>query len=227
VKLLGIFGDSSASPNLDFNHSWVELLEKEYEFENFAVQGSSLLYTYSQLMAQGNKFENLIVFVAPVGRVWAPNCKIQQHFVNQLTVERYENSSGHADKNILNAVKLYFNNLWLYEKEQLQQRAIVDSIRINFPNALLIPVTPHSIYDWPTDKICMHYISLLDYEYHNVHEYTPDWGRTCHMNKENNKIFFTVIKNWLVTKKFDMTIDMFKYPVETKEELFPKNENRH
>jgi hypothetical protein len=70
----------------------------------------------------------------------------------------------------------------------------------------------------------MYNISLLDYEYYNVHEYTPDFGRTCHMNKENNQIFYERIKEWIETEKFNLDIKDFKYPIETKEKLFPKHE---
>ena len=94
---------------------------------------------------------------------------------------------------------------------------MVDSIRVLFKDALIIPVTPDSVYD---TTACMHYISLLDYEKYEVNEYVPDWGRTCHMNKENNRIFYEKICNWLDTGNFVLDAKDFKYPVESKEELF-------
>ncbi len=218
--MLGIFGDSSADPVKEFKHSWVELLQEEFKFENFAVRGSSLLFTYDKLFTHAHKFDQLLIFIAPPGRMWVPNCKVHQHFMNQKTVEMYfDKASTITDKKILKSVEEYFNNLWLLHKELLQHNAIVDSIKIKFPNALLIPVTPHSIKDH--NGLCMHDISLLDYEYYEVNEYVPDWGRTCHMNKENNKIFYSKIKEWIETEIFNISIKDFKYPTETKEELFP------
>jgi hypothetical protein len=218
--MLGIFGDSSADPVEYFNYSWVELLQEKFIFENFSARGSSLLFTYDKLLTHAHKFDRLLIFIAPPGRLWAPNCKIHQHFMNQKTVEIYaDRANTFTDKKILKAIESYFNDLWLLHKELLQHHAIVDSIRTRYPNALLIPVTPHSIQEYR--GLCMHDISLLDYEYYDVNEYVPDWGRTCHMNKENNKIFFLKIKEWLETGTFNVSIKDFKYPAETKEELFP------
>lgn len=214
---LGIFGDSSAVPNKKFDHSWVELLSKTKNFDNFSAAGASLVFVYDQLLRYGKNYENVIIFIPPVGRLWLPNYK-HQHFVNHLTAEILMNKDCYSDKKILTSVQDYFINIWHYRRESLIQRALVDSIYHMFPNALIIPVTPDGVYN--NDK-CMHFVSLLDNEYYNVHEFTPDWGRTCHMNRENNRIFYKKILTWLENKTFDLDIRDFKYPTETKEELFP------
>lgn len=214
---LGIFGDSSAVPNSKFNHSWVELLAQKLDFDNFSAKGASLTYVYDQLLRYGKQYKKLIVFVPPVGRLWMPNFKLQNHFVNHLTAEMLMDQASVWDQKILKSVQDYFIDIWHYQREILIQRGMVDSIRLMFPNALVIPVTPDSIYDTST---CMHYISLLDYEKYEVNEYVPDWGRTCHMNKENNRIFYEKISNWLETGNFILDAKDFKYPVESKEELF-------
>lgn len=216
-KTLGIFGDSCAVPNSKFNHSWVELLADKINFDNYSVQGASLVYVYDQLLKHGSKYEKLIIFIPPVGRLWMPNFKLQNHFVNHQTAEMLMDKASIWDQKILNSVRDYFINIWHYQREQLIQRGMVDSIRMLFKDALIIPVTPHSIYN---NSACMHYISLLDYEKYEVNEYEPDWGRTCHMNKENNGIFYEKILNWLETGNFNLDAKDFKYPVESKEELF-------
>lgn len=218
LERVAIFGDSSADPNVEFNHSWVELLAQKFSVDNFAKQGSSLLYSYEKLLEQGKNYKKIIIFIAPVGRMYVPNCKLSQHFINQKTVEIHKGTADFYQGKILDAIEQYFNYLWVFEKECLVQQAIVDSIKVNFPNALLIPVTKDSIRNFT--GLCMHDISFLDYEYYEVHEYTPDLGRTCHMNKENNKIFARIIENWIETENFKIDIDMFKYPVESKKELF-------
>lgn len=216
--MLGIFGDSSADPNKKFSHSWVELLERDIEFDNYARQGSSLLYTYDQLLKHGNEYDKIVIFVAPVGRLWMPSLKVKQHFVNHATVDLVYSNASSFEKKILNSIKAYFTHVWNFDTELLIQRSIIDSIRINFPTALLIPVTKDSVYDHT--GITMHDISLIDYQYYNVHEFTPDFGRTCHMNKKNNEIFYLKIKKWLQINNFCVTIENFTNPVETKEELF-------
>jgi hypothetical protein len=217
--MIGIFGDSSADPVEWLDHSWVELLSNEYQFTNFARRGSSLLYTYNNICQNYKQFDKIIVFIPPVGRLWVPNCIINQHFVNHKTAERYYDNANYSDKKILDSIKSYFIYLSTMEKETLQHNAIVDSIKCKIPNALIIPVTNQSIENY--NGVSMYNISLIDYEYYNVHEYTPDFGRTCHMNKENNQIFYEKIKEWIETKKFKLDIKDFKYPIETKEELFP------
>jgi hypothetical protein len=216
---LGIFGDSTADPVEWLNHSWVELLAKEYKFTNFAKQGSSLLYTYNNICIEHHQFDKIIVFIPPVGRLWAPNCLINQHFLNHRTVELYYENADYSDRKILDSIKNYFIYVSTFEKEILQHNAIVDSIKCKIPNALIIPVTKHSIENF--EGVCMHDISIIDYEFYNVHPYTPDFGRTCHMNKENNQIFYQKIKQWLDSNDFILSIDDFTTPVETKEELFP------
>jgi hypothetical protein len=219
---LAIFGDSSADPVEWLNHSWVELLSKEYYFTNFAKRGSSLLYTYNNICREHANFDKIIIFIAPVGRLWAPNCNINQHFINHRTVELYYDKADYTDKKILDSIKNYFVYLSTDEKEMLLHNAMVDSIKSKISNALIIPVTKRSIENY--QGVCMHDISLIDYAYYDVHEYTPDFGRTCHMNKENNEIFYQKIKQWVDEEKFALSINDFKYPIETKEELFPINE---
>ena len=216
-KKLGIFGDSSAVPNKKFNHSWVELLSADIEFDNYSAEGASIVYVYDQLLRHSKKYQKLIIFAPPIGRLWMPNFKLQNHFVNHLSAKMLIESASLWDKKILNSVQDYFIDIWHYRRETLIQRGIVDSIRQMFPKALLIPVTPDSIYD---NQNCMHYISLLDYEKYNINEYVYDSGRTCHMNKENNKIFYEKIKLWNLSGTFDIDVKDFKYPVETKQELF-------
>lgn len=218
-KTLGIFGDSSAVPNKKFNHSWVELLAIKTDFDNYSAEGASLVYVYDQLLQHGKKYKNLIIFVPPVGRLWMPNFKMHNHFVNHSTADMLMTTADKWDKKILDSIHNYFIDIWHYRRETLIQRGIVDSIKFMFPNALMIPVTPDSIYD---NKNCMHYISLLDYEKYDINEYVYDSGRTCHMNKENNRIFYEKISNWLEKKTFTIDIKDFKYPVETKQDLFGK-----
>lgn len=214
---LGIFGDSSAVPNKKFKHSWVELLALQKNFDNFSAEGASLVFVYDQLLKFGKNYQDLIIFIPPVGRLWVPNFK-HQHFVNNMTAEMLMEKSSFVEQKTLASVQGYFLNLWHYSRESLIQRAIVDSIYTMFPTALIIPVTPDGVYH---NNKCMHYISLLDNEYYDVHEYKPDWGRTCHMNKENNRIFYEKILGWLETKTFSLDVKDFKYPTETKAELFP------
>jgi hypothetical protein len=220
-KTIGIFGDSSAVPNKKFNHSWIELLSAKKSFDNFSAEGASLVFVYDQLLKYGKNYDEVIIFIPPVGRLWVPNYKYQ-HFVNHLTAHMLLNNGLNSDEKILTSVKDYFINLWHYSRESLVQRALVDSINIMFPKALIIPVTPDGVY---YNDRCMHYISLLDNEYYDVHEYKPDWGRTCHMNKENNEIFYRKILNWLDNKTFVLDVKDFKYPAESKEELFPNENN--
>jgi hypothetical protein len=217
-ETIGIFGDSSADPVEWLNHSWVELLAKEYDFTNYAKRGSSLLYTYSNICQEHTKFDKIIVFIPPVGRMWAPNCYINQHFINHNTVKLYYDNADYSDKRILDAIKNYFVYVSTDEKEILQHNAIVDSIKSKIPNALIIPVTGRSIEHY--QGVCMHDISLIDYAYYNVHEYTPDFGRTCHMNVKNNEIFYQKIKKWLQDGEFSVKLTEFREPTETKEDLF-------
>lgn len=215
---IAVFGDSTADPNPKFNHSWIEILSRKFKITNYAQAGSSLLFSYEQLLIHGHKYSKIIFFVAPVGRLYVPNCELTQHFVNQNTANLFKPVNDFKQKNIIDAVEKYFNYLWVWEKEILIQRSIVDSIQKNFPQALLIPVTKDSIYNF--QGLCMHDISVIDYNYHDVNYYTPDFGRTCHMNKENNLIFSQIIEKWITDKSFHIDIDQFKYPVETKEDLF-------
>lgn len=216
---IAIFGDSSADPVEWLNHSWVELLSREYKFSNFAKRGSSLLYTYSCICRYADHYDKIIIFIPPIGRLWVPNCKIHQHFVNNFTVDLYYDDADYQDKKILDSIRSYFIHLSTYEMEELKHYAMVESIKNKFPTALIIPVTENSIRDY--DRTCMNDISEIDYEYYDVHRYTPDFGRTCHMNKENNRIFCTIIKKWIDEGIFDMSVKYFKYPTESKEELFP------
>lgn len=212
---LGIFGDSSAALNKDFEHSWVTLLSQDQKFDNYAAEGASLVYVYDQLIKHGKNYKKCIIFIPPVGRLWMPDFN-RQHFVNHRTVDLL-NRSSFLDQKILSSIKDYFINIWNYKREKLIQCALVDSIRLRYPTALIIPVTPDSVYD---DPKCMHHISLLDNEFYNVHEHERDWGRACHMNRENNKIFFQKIVHWIKTDNFDLDVKDFKYPVELKTELF-------
>lgn len=219
---IAIFGDSSADPVEWLDHSWVELLSKDYNFTNFAKQGSSLIYSYNNICREYQNFDKIIVFIPPVGRLWAPNCKINQHFLNHRTIELHYDNADYSDKKILDSIKNYFIYLSTTEKETLQHNAMVDSVKSKIPNALIIPVTRQSIENHT--GVCMYDISIIDYAYYDVHEYTPDFGRTCHMNKKNNEIFYHKIKRWLDSGEFILSIKDFEPPLETKEELFPKNE---
>jgi hypothetical protein len=217
---IGIFGDSSADPNKNFNYSWVELLgaNPNYTVTTYAKQGSNFLYTLNQLQSFYKDFDKVIVTVTIPGRMWVPHCKTQQFFVNPMTVDLFWDKAGQKDKRIMQSVKDYYYNLWIWENEFLVHQSLVEKAMRDFPNALYIPVNTDSIENFvgPT----LNDIGQIDYQYYNVDITTPDFGRTCHMNKQNNFIFCQMITEWIETNSFDLDISKFKYPVESIEELF-------
>lgn len=216
---LGVFGDSSANHG-DVNYMWPTLIsdfDSGIVVANHGFPGSSLWYTYEQLQEHAHKYSHIVILVTMWGRyklknIESPGC----HTTGAASIEStLRNSNRPEINNILSSLL----NWMIYCRDDKQEKFyhqltidhIYNSLKDNH-QLLMIPcfgqdasgIVPGSSHASMID------ISFKDKEIPTwTDDVLIDDPRSCHLNRENNKIFAKKIINWMHNKHFEINLNDF------------------
>jgi len=238
MKIL-IAGDSFASPNwnglpqenstwrdLPPETSWARLLEKTYNWQvtNLAVAGSSLAYSYLELIKHNLElYDKVIVVVTSPGRVTLNN---GMHFCNLATVEQYisrvtDPKSAPAKYAVALAVKTYYEYMFNPELDLLYFEATLKKIIELVPQDKLILINgccwvPSISQDYFHYPVILHAITCQELKEVNVSlqqlrtEFDETDDHINHLTLENKVILSKVVHDLCTIGSSNVTLDDFK-----------------
>lgn len=233
---IGIFGDSYAAINTLKSRycAWPEILAQKYNVSNYAVAGSSALYSIQQIQSIHTYYDRIIFVVTHPGRIML-NCHVQKAVDNlDLQYHNFIHLTGDPEqinarikevsfdmnenkvviKKALQAALQYV--YWLKESknDEYIHKLMIDDIKRLRSDIIFIPAFSNSLQE--------HRISMSDI-HHKENEY---WKndldkidkelysdfRFCHMIDENNEIFATNVIKWLNGEPVAINLDDYVYP---------------
>ena len=221
---IAIYGDSFAidEENTPRKNSWVDHLSNHYDVVNYAKQGSSLYYSYKEFLRTHQYYDKVIFLVTNFGRLYVPNLP-HPHIPGLYNVEKYLKESNSRDREKFQTIKNFFLHIQNESFEKDIHGLILKECMSLRPDCLFIPCFDQSLI--PEWKFCtMMDIQIIDFEFYKINpfEFSTDARelRNCHMNDENNLIFYKKIKSWIEGSNFQMYKRDFSYPREPLEYYF-------
>lgn len=228
---IGIYGDSFGDSHHRFKNlsadkkqrldkvgdSWVELLAKKYEVENFCRYSSSFVWSVNNFVKTHNQFNKIVFLVTSPDRItmgFPHSNQPTPHMVD------YHNSKLWKDRakkegwsKHLNAVLDYYIYIYNQELVQLSHDSLIAYVKSIRSDTILIPCFN---YSFNHKGNCLNDIYLME----NNH-----WGikdpivvrdiRKCHMTKTNNLIFANFIEENLNNNEVVIDINHFELPKES------------
>jgi hypothetical protein len=230
---IGIFGDSYGADTDWYgrqygNCPWSKTLgslDSRYHIENKARIGSSLWWSYQQLIHNNVNYDRTIFFVTSPKRMYFRNIDdtILKHHVNFVSIERAlaDNSISNNTRRILSAAREWHIHAVDDEWEELSFQLLINHIVAKYPNFLFVKCFHHFKYEVPGYYgNSMYEITQLD---ENFYKNNSNWTdemmsvpgadrRSNHMNDANNAIFANCIHEWIQNGNFDMNLTKFVAP---------------
>jgi hypothetical protein len=123
-------------------------------------------------------------------------------------------------KNTVLAVEGYYNYILDFNKDKLFHRLLIKEIKSVRPDALLIPCLYLSGEENWSHSHTLNHVSDVDVNNYGLIQEKAMWAdkRHCHMSQENNRIFASMVAEWINTNSFNFDTDKFvksDQPVET------------
>lgn len=194
---IAVYGDSFAD-SCNNKLAWPNILKKilHTEIKNFALSGSSVVYSYDLFLKNFQQYKTNIFVVSHANRYswFDKNSHIWTTRISGLTETISYNKEYYNYKLNANDKRIYKNKVLeiaTYPSNQIIYiKSMIDSIKYNDPNAIVI----HAFNEF-TDSNLKN-IQSLDYYYHFEDKNTVDQSveangrlRPCHMSLQQNKEF--------------------------------------
>jgi hypothetical protein len=228
--MIGIFGDSFAEESYS-DHAWSRILQKQYQYNihNFAVNSTSLFWSYQQLIKNIDNFDTIIFVVTGAGRLYWPNTDSSLHLISSIfTIQlAIKNNPLMNELAVFKAAEQYYLNLANDEFDTFVHNQIIKEIdrlckdrgkKIIMIPAFNINIAPQSAFR----------CSLMDVTFK---ELTTQFGtkdqwymekntRANHMSMANNIIFAGIVDKLLRNEIFSISLDDFVYEKVANPELY-------
>lgn len=134
---LAIYGDW-AGENNDIL-SWIDFLSNIHKIDIFAVQGSSLYFSYIKFLETHVQYDKIIFLVPSPGSIWLKNCTVQEHIANFDSADHWlKNCSTYTDEMILKSAKKYFEYVQNKHFDFVIQKLILEEIKETRKDAFFI-----------------------------------------------------------------------------------------
>ena len=228
---IGVFGDSfSTRAPPHFNKTdifWVDIIQEKHHLKNYSMEGTNLYWSYSMLQKYSSEFDFLILTVTGPNRFYVPlakSIKVKNAFnINSIEfLLRTPSEFDEGDVDILNALKQYIIHAMDIQQYALYHSLLVEKIKSEFSNILLIPTVPLSMdpvkeYTQASNITTMSNIAMIDFEYCNMTwmENIRADRRHAHLSSENNVIFGEEVLKYIDSdriKPFTIDLSMYKNP---------------
>ena len=227
---IGVFGDSfSVRSKFDITDNfWVDIIQEKHHLKNYSMEGTNLYWSYSMLQKYSSEFDLLVLTVTGPYRFYVPlakSIKVKNAF-NIQAVEfllKTPSEFDEDDVNILNALKQYMIHAMDFQQYALYHSLMVEKIKSQFPNIILIPtvtpsIDPIKLYTHGSHLklTTMDDIAMIDFEYCNMtwEDVRAD-KRNAHLSSENNLIFGREVLKYIDgdrIKPFTIDLSMYKKP---------------
>ena len=229
VQRVLILGDSFAVKHTGYDDadalngpSWTKLLELDprYRVTNMAEGGSSMWFSFRNFMKYQHEYDVILYVVSESHRLYHPistdsgirhwNFAAPWWFdaVRRKLSSQSLDNTGFEE---VSAIELYFKHLLDIEERDTFQRLMINDIRTNRPDAILIPAFQESIYDH--EGVCL--VDISDREIRHLGLEladtfkTRDEQRLCHLTKENNRTLYEHVVRWIDGENMSMHAEDF------------------
>lgn len=144
MKKIAVYGDSFANCNSEIalkdEKTWVDLLGKHYQVDNYAQSGSSLYFSYCRFQDTHSRYDRLIFIVTSPGRLEVLNHDDQTIYISNLESAEYHlPRSGPLNRPYVLAARDYFKYIYNDEKENFIHRLILSEITRIRPDTFIYP----------------------------------------------------------------------------------------
>lgn len=216
---IAIFGDSYSSTyayqHVNSYEGWPELLAKDFNVENFSENGSCLLYMKKKFDSYHADFDKIIFCVTSPGRIEfkVPTLEKDEKYSSWYrhipTIRSIESrlkipSLQLEDKRRYTALYDYFLYVQDEEQEKYIHYTIINDIRHQRPDTIIIPCFPNSL---PKQQACLEDITIFEDKFLNkTTGFYYDY-RKCHMSYENNQMVYHKIVNMINNNEISLFLD--------------------
>jgi hypothetical protein len=228
--VIGIFGDSFASgdpdPHLPYVKVWTSLIGNEYVVNNYAATGTSLFWTYTQLLKYMYECDIIVLVITAPGRLYYPDPDLKIGTLN-TTIAQKKGSTGHRFE-ILTAAENYHVNLAQPDFDLFVHNKLVDEIRstcnINNKKLVLIPGFPENVKFQSVFQISLYDIMIQElYATFGDFEFREETtSRRNHMCFKNNEILAGLVSEIINNTRQTVLLDDFVFEKEPFPEQFWK-----
>jgi len=198
---IGIYGDSFADPKWvknDYN-AWPELLENNYNIQNYSLTGTSLWWSYDKFLETCDKIDYTIFVVTIPGRVYL---EYQDHHINL-------NPTSWPIWNGVSIGEMYFKYFYSNKRENAFQNFIISDLLL-YDKILLIPAFTESMPGYP---ISLCYYADKETEHYGLKDPGPHENRKCHLTKENNIMVYNKIMSAMESKCKILSLSQHDYVI--------------
>jgi hypothetical protein len=222
---IGIFGDSFCAYSDE--GTWPDYLKKHYTGANitcFGKAGSSLFYSYYLMKQNYHKFDKIVFCATEASRLTLPFAYYKNHCgISTLSdaISQLSQNVGwmysEEKENIAHSAKAYYTHLENVEFNEGIESFILDDIKRNFSDVLVIPCFQKNEKIFSLVQI---YFKENGYFFNNSKTPQCEDRRKNHMIASNQKLLAQYMYDWLENNKSHITLDNFMKEPEDKSLYF-------
>jgi hypothetical protein len=219
---IAIFGDSFARHMCDENKTpaWWQILAEEFDVTNFGEPGSCLYYSIDLFQQHHKIYDKIIFCMTTPGRIMIPEDQVFKyggHLVKNMTamtaVTYLQANTFPEKQQFFKATLDYFTYVQNHQYDDYTHQLMKNDIQSQRPDGLFVDsfrelgaVFEMENAHYGVDKNAAHN------KFRDI--------RHCHLTPKNNLIFANMVKEWLLGKPFEFSVDKFVTPTEPKSEIF-------
>lgn len=214
---IGIFGDSFGYHH-DFwpGESWVTLLKNDFDIDFYTQNGSSLFWSYKNLLENYSKYDKIIFLITRYNRIETSFKSFPSPDMAKIYMQEKDNPSINrlVAKSIMNYMVYAMEDSVVDEQYLLFHSLILEKIEaMNLDILFIVCFREHRIPN--INRPGLYDITMLEQEgwgdrwtkYLKFHG--KFWEeRQCHMTEENNIILYNQVKNVLPSVKGNCYLDI-------------------
>ena len=218
--IIGVFGDSFASPNVN-GIDWPSILKTKYghRVKNYARASTSLFWSYSVFKKNINEFTDAVFVITSPGRLYTDD----ENYFSIGTAAATENALKNKVytpycRKIYQAALDYFvyldkEDFNFFVHEQIIQ-AIHQLAEQEQKNLIMVPAVPHNLrfpsqFEFPLSDVTRHEM-LANFGKIIINIDTD--LRACHMSAENNEVLAAKIDAVIRGQTDPVTLEGFTFP---------------
>lgn len=218
---IGVFGDSFCEHRyIPAYRGWWQLLDEYgHDIHSYGESSSSILFSAQKIIEHGDKFDFLIWAVTTPFRL---SIKLNQEYLHLTGSNQNINDVDIMYKSKAKAGCDYLQHLINHREQCLVGQALVEYVRLKFPNLLTIACFPDPLnVDFNLYELCSREAEAYfpGQQLHIVYERFIDI-RTCHLSIDNNKILARLIAENLTPGTFTTDYSNFIEPKEPRVSYF-------
>lgn len=225
---IAIYGDSHVAnffdPSLNDDVSYIELLYRKYNLDNYGKGGSSLFFSYQQFLDSHKSYDRVIFVATSPGRFYVDpetNPELERRHMASIghvedAIRFYANDLNHLT--VFKAIRDYM--LYAQNNKEVQSfhNLMLADIKLKRPDVILFDRQQYQDTDFNFWNISNDRVADVYNDYIDV--------RHCHLSKEKHLIFYELLEDSLASgKEIDYSKLLNIKPSKSFEQYFLSNQD--